>query len=203
MSLVLNVWRIPHSLAEERSGVAAIEFAVVAPVFLVLLMGSLDAGHVIYTRSVLSGAVEAAARSSALETGNTSEADAMVRDMVEPIAPGMELETSRLSYFDFSDIGRPERWTDSNGNDMCDDGEVYIDENRSGAWDEDVGTVGNGGANDVVVYEVRITYDPVFAVPFVPASWLERSASATAVRKNQPFALQRAYSTTTGTCTDV
>jgi len=195
--------RHPGQLQMDCAGVAAVEFATVAPVLLVLLMGSLDAGHTLYTRSVLSGAVEAAARSSALETGNTAQADSMVNEMVSPIAPGMRLTTSRLSYFDFSDIGRPERWTDSNGNDTCDDGEVYIDENRSGGWDEDVGTIGNGGANDVVVYEVRITYDPVFAVPFLPASWLERSASATAVRKNQPFALQRAYSTTTGICTDV
>jgi hypothetical protein len=199
----MMTFRRPGQLQADCTGVAAVEFATVAPVFLVLLMGSLDAGHTLYTRSVLSGAVEAAARSSALETGNTAQADAMVNEMVAPIAPGMRLTTSRLSYFDFSDIGRPERWTDSNGNDTCDGGEVYIDENRSGGWDEDVGTIGNGGANDVVVYEVRITYDPVFAVPFLPASWLERSASATAVRKNQPFALQRAYSTTTGTCTDV
>lgn len=182
------------------SGATIVEFAMVAPIFLVLLVGGLDVGHSIYARAILSGAVEAAARSSALESGDTVAADAMVLNSVSSVLPSVELTTQRTSYFDFSDIGRPERWTDSNGNDTCDNNEPFIDENRSGNWESDVGVTGNGSANDVVVYHVEARYRPIFVIPFLTEPDGERTIVATAVRKNQPYALQRSYGTSTGTC---
>ena len=55
MKLLITRSRLPSRLQMDCTGVAAVEFAVVAPVFLVLLMGSLDAGHTLYTRSVQIG----------------------------------------------------------------------------------------------------------------------------------------------------
>ncbi|MEZ5694905.1 MAG: pilus assembly protein [Sphingomonadaceae bacterium] len=176
------------------------EFGVIAPVFLVLMMGVLDIGHMIYGQSVLNGAVEAAARGSALETANTAVADAEVADQVGPVLPGVTVTSTRTSYFDFADIGRAEPWNDVDSNGQCNDGEVYTDQNSNGQWDEDIGVAGNGGANDVVIYEVSATYEPIFRIPFMPEEWESRTLKASTVRKNQPFAAQTDYSEEAGSC---
>ena len=180
---------------------AAIEFAIVAPVFLTMLIGIFDIGQMAYGRSVLSGAAQNAARSSALETANTTRADEAIREKVAPILPGAEVSSTRVSYYDFSDIGRAERWNDADSDGTCDDGEIYVDENGSGGWDADIGVIGNGGASDVVVYTVTATYTPVFKVPFAPESWNERRLTVSLVRKNQPFADQEEYGSEAGVCT--
>lgn len=181
-------------------GVAVIEFALVAPVFLILVMGTFDLGQMAYAKSVLEGAVQKAARDSALETASTLQADNLVKKIVSPVVPGAQIETSRTSYFDFVDIGRPERWNDANNNGSCDNNETYVDENSNGQWDRDIGVSGNGGASDVIIYTVTVTYTPVFKIPFMPDKWHDRTLTATAVRKNQPFAQQQAQGSTSGIC---
>jgi hypothetical protein len=177
------------------------EFGLIAPVFIVLLMGIFDLAHTAYAHSVFAGAVERAARDSSLETADTTAADQYVENVVTPVLPGVQVTTERESYFDFADIGRPEQYDDENGNDTCDNGEAYVDENRSGSWEADVGAAGNGGAGDVVVYTATATYDPLFTIPFMPSSWNTRTMKATAVKKNQPFSNQQDAGTTAGTCT--
>lgn len=189
-------------LLQQEQGIAAMEFGLVAPLFMLLVMGMFDLGHMAYARAVFEGAVEKAARVSSLETGDTEAADQMVENLVRPVLPDAILETERKSYFDFPDIRRPEQFADENGNDICDDGETYVDENRSGQWEADIGIEGNGGSSDVVMYTVTATYTPVFRVPFFPEAWNTRSLRATAVKKNQPFGNQEEWATTTGTCTD-
>lgn len=190
------------ALARQQHGTAVMEFGLIAPVFMMLMIGMYDITHMIYARSVFNGAVEQAAREASLETGDTEVADQIVADFIRPIIPGVEIETERTSYFDFADIERPEQFTDENDNDICDEGEAYVDENGSGEWEADVGVAGNGGAGDVVMYTVTATYTPLFKIPFMPESWNSRTMTATAVKKNQPFGDQAELATTAGTCTE-
>lgn len=187
-------------LRRDETGVTAVEFSLIAPTFLMLLMGTIDIGQMVYAQSVLNGAVQSAARGASLEGGDTAAADAMVLERVEGIMPGVVLATSRTSYYDFADIERPEQWNDADNNGVCNDGEAYTDENRNGQWDVDIGVSGNGGANDVVIYEVEATYEPLITVPFASESWSTRKLSSTAIRKNQPFSEQADYSSSAGTC---
>ncbi|MBV1691210.1 pilus assembly protein [Novosphingobium sp. G106] len=187
-------------LAAEQDGLAAIEFAIVAPVFCLLLMGIFDIGQMAYGRSILSGAVEKAARSSAMETADTTAADLMVQNAIKPILPGATFTSTRAAYVDFSDVNRAEKFTDTNNNGTCDAGEPYVDENRSGHWEADVGISGNGGANDVVLYTVTVNYKPVFRVNLLGNTTETRTMVAYGVRKNQPFATQRGYGSSAGTC---
>lgn len=182
------------------SGVAALEFALVAPVFLVLLMGMLNVGQVAYGTAVLNGAVQKAARDSTLEGANTAQADAIVKNLAAPVLPGATFVSRRTNYYDFADIGRAERFNDQNNNGTCDNSESYIDENRSGQWDRDIGRGGNGGASDVVVYTVEATFQPVFRIPLMPDQWGRKVLTASAIKKNQPFANQEEYGTTSGIC---
>ncbi|MFN4136299.1 MAG: TadE/TadG family type IV pilus assembly protein [Novosphingobium sp.] len=193
--------RLLRPLAADREGATIVEFAIVLPMFLLLLLGIMDVGQMVYGKSVLSGAVRRAARESALETRTISGADARVLDAIRPVLPGVTIETSRTSYVDFSDVGRPEKWNDTNGNGRCDNNEVFTDENRNGQWDEEMGRKGSeGGGSDVVVYTVTARFKPVFKVPFLPQRWNERSLTSTAVTKNEAFADQLGYGSSAGSC---
>jgi hypothetical protein len=190
------------ALARQQQGTAVMEFGLIAPVFMMLLIGMYDITHLVYARSVFNGAVERAAREASLETGDTNEADQIVADIIRPVIPDVVIETERMSYFDFADIERPEQFTDANDNDICDEGEAYVDENSSGQWEEDIGVAGNGGAGDVVMYTAKATFTPLFKIPFMPESWSSRTMTATAIKKNQPFGDQAELATTAGTCTE-
>ncbi|ABD26934.1 TadE-like protein [Novosphingobium aromaticivorans DSM 12444] len=190
----------PGKLVAEDCGVTTIEFALVLPVFLLAIVGCLDLGQMVYAVGVLDGAVEKAARSAALETGDTTAADAEVEDVMSRILPGSTLATSRKSYANYSDINRPERWNDADNNGTCSEGETYVDENGSGAWESDVGSNGNGSASDVVVYTVTVTYEPIFAMPLLPINWNTRELTSSAIKRNQPYAAQPGYGSDSGTC---
>ncbi|MCT2400456.1 TadE/TadG family type IV pilus assembly protein [Novosphingobium mangrovi (ex Huang et al. 2023)] len=185
---------------DDRRGVTALEFALAGPVLIILLLGIFDIGHMTYVTSVLQGAVQSVARNSALETADTATEDAYVEEMVQRVAPGATVTTSRKSYYDFADIDRPESWNDTNNNGTCDNSETYTDENKNGRWDADVGKSGNGGANDVVVYTVTMTYKPLFPIPWITDSNATRTLEASAVKKNQPFSLQNSLGSAAGSC---
>jgi hypothetical protein len=189
-------WR----LASAQQGAAAVEFAIVAPVFLLLLLGIFDIGQMAYAKAVLQGAVEQAARSGTLETANVTIADDIVKNPIRPILPNATFTMTRKSYYDFNDVARPEKFTDSDHDGNCDHGEPFVDENRSGSWDADIGRAGNGGAGDVVLYTVTMTYKPIFTLTTMGNDNASRTLTAVGVRKNQPFATQTAYGSGTGTC---
>jgi Flp pilus assembly protein TadG len=190
-----------RSLLQDSSGAGTIEFALVIPMFLMLIFGVIDLGQMVYGQSVLNGAVQQAARNSTLEIANTTTTDQLVRDTVSPVLPGATVTSTRTNYYDFSDISRKEKWTDSNANGRCDNGEPYVDENGNGHWDSDIGESGNGSANDVVIYTVTAVYTPVIAIPLVAGAFRQQiTLTSSAVKKNQPFANQVSYGTVTGTC---
>jgi Flp pilus assembly protein TadG len=188
-------------LRKDCAGAALLEFAFTAPLWILLVMGTLDMGQLAYAKAVLNGAVQDAARNASLETGDTDTADAMVQRQVSRIAPGAHVSSSRVSYYDFADIGRAEAWDDDNSSGTCDNGEAYTDENDNGQWDADVGVSGNGGADDVVMYTVTVQYERLFKIPLTPGG-TTRTITGTSVRKNQPFADQESLGSTVHTCED-
>lgn len=196
--------RLIQRLARDSRGIAATEFGLIAPIFLLLLVGLFDMSHMAYIRVIFDGVVQRAARSSSLEGADTATADNMIFELLKPVIPGVQrsdIKTKRMSYYDFADIKRPEKLTDKNGNGKCDKGENYIDENANGQWDDDIGSEDNGGAGDVVLYTAEVTYKPLFTIPFAPGLLGNRTLTATAVKKNQPFRQQTSYETTVKTCT--
>jgi Flp pilus assembly protein TadG len=191
--------RLAHRLRRDVRGVTVVEFAMIAPAFLFLILGMMDVGQLVYARSLIIGAAEEAARSNSLETADLAATEQQVGDMLKLIAPGATVDVTYRSYFDFADVGRPEQLNDENGNGLCDDGESYTDENSNGNWDADIGGSTNGSANDVVLYNVTATFDRLFKVPFLPGG-STYTVAASAMRKNQPFANQQGYSATAATC---
>lgn len=188
------------NLRKDQRGATMVEFAVLAPVFLAMLMAAFNLGQMSYGQALLNGAVQESARLSATEVADPDATDQNVRAIVSRILPNAEFDFDRRSYFDLSDIGRAESFNDDNDDGACNDGESFTDENGNGEWDTDVGTEGNGGASDAVVYTVTVTYEPLMPIPFAPDSWGNTTLRAVAVRKNQPFADQQELPATAGVC---
>jgi len=174
-----------------RSGVAAVEFGLVAPLVLMTMMGLFDMGYTIYTSVLLEGAIQETARQATIEGSytKTSELDEQVTSAVQAIAPSAQLSFKRTAYTSFSDIGRPEDFTDVNKDGRCDGGEPFEDANGNGTWDQDRGKAGSGGARDAVLYEVPVTFDRPFPIAGFLGTSPSRTLVARTVLRNQPYDL--------------
>jgi Flp pilus assembly protein TadG len=180
-----------RSLRDDRRGAALVEFALVTPVMLIMLMGFGDMLYQVYTQSILNGELQKAARDSGIEGGaaSTSTIDAKVQTMVKKIAPSATFTSTRKSYDSFSEVA-PEPFTDTNGNGIRDPGECFTDENGNGTWDQDPGATGQGGASAVTVYTMTATYPRLFPVAGLLGWPKTQTVSATTLLKNQPYATQ-------------
>ena len=187
-------------LRDNSRGVTVIEYALISPVFLTLLMGGMDVAQEAYALSLLNGATQKIARADTIQNANTSTNNATVLQTLAPVLPNVTVNSVRQNYNDFADIGRSEKWNDTNNNGLCDNGETYVDENSDGHFSTDVAESGNGGANDVVVWTVTATYRPMFYAPFVSRIAGTRTLKSVAIKKNQPFAAQTPYNNATGIC---
>lgn len=196
-----------RGLLGDARGTYVVEFAVGTPVFLIMTMGALDLGHTLYTRSVLQGTVQKAARDSALETGslttNQATIDAKVTSAVHDLNSSATVTVSRRFYKTFSkaQAAQHEDFTDSNGNGQCDNSEPYVDANRNGTYDADGGDAGQGGAKDITVYSVTMTYPRMFPTSTLIGLPANVTLTATTVLGNQPYADQSSYGAAlTGNC---
>lgn len=181
-----------RKLVRDARGVTAVEFGIIAPVFVMGLLGCFDLAHNMYTSSMLQGAIQKSARDSTIEGSSSSEAqlDARVTNAVRAVAPQATLHFSRRSYATFSEVGMAEDYTDVNDNGSCDAGEPFEDSNRNGSWDSDRGNSGFGGARDAVLYSVRVTYPRAFPVARMLGQSDTMTVSVATVLRNQPYGLQ-------------
>lgn len=186
----LALWR-------DRAGAAAIEFALAAPLLLLVIGGTLEMAQAYYVRTVLQSVVNGAGRNSSLQSGqaNSAAIDARVTHMIHDVMPSATVSFARRNYADFTSVGQPEDYTDTNKNGIYDKGECFVDMNGNGIWDDDLGKAGLGGANDVVVYTATVTYEQWFGFTHYFGLPLNQTLHATTILKNQPFATQ---STRTG-----
>ena len=179
-------------LSGDTTGVTVVEFALIAPVLITLLMGIYDIGYQLYISSVLQGAIQKAGRDSTIEgaASTTTAIDLAVETQVKKVVPTGTFTYSRKAYASFSDVARPEDFTDTNSNGKCDTGEPFEDVNGNGAWDTDRGKTGQGGAKDAVLYTVTVSYPR----PMAMASLLGFSNTITlkteTVLRNQPYGIQ-------------
>lgn len=176
-------------LIGDTRATAAMEFALTAPLFLLVLMGIFDFSMQLYAKSVLSGAVNRAARDSALEGNNAGQAaiDAAVTANVKTVFQDATLTYTRLAYDDFSGVNKPEPLTDSNNNGTRDAGECFTDTNGNGGWDANQGKGGQGGGDEVVLYTAEMQLTRLFpAWKMLGQPQVSRIKAATVLR-NQPF----------------
>ncbi len=187
------------SLARDRRGVTVIEFALILPVMLVLMMGMMEIAYQAYVQSVITGAVQKAGRDSGIQGATPATIDAKVLSQVRAVAPSAAFASgspTRLSYTNFSQVA-PEPFVDTNGNGVRNAGECFTDINGNGQWDADAGRSGQGGANDVTVYTAQVTYNRLFPVVKLLGWAGTATLSATTTLMNQPYASQNVPSPAT------
>lgn len=190
-----------RALLHANRGATVIEFALLAPVLAVLLMGAFDLSHTLYVQSALQGVVQKTARDSALEGGTDAEVmaalDKKVRDQILQLAPSGDVVITRRFYRDYATAAakKAETFTDTNGNGTCDAGEPYEDANLNSSWDLDGGDAGQGGAKDATVYTATVTYPKLFPFWKMVGGSERATTQATTVLRNQPYGDQSSYGT--------
>jgi Flp pilus assembly protein TadG len=174
-----------------QGGLSTVEFAFVAPILVLLVMGTVEFSLIMFTMATMESATAATAR-----TGKTGY-----------IAPGMTRQqtiintiTSRTAgllnpalfiisttvYPNFDNVSQPEPYTDSNGNGSYSVGEPFTDINGNGTWDEDMGAAGLGNAGDIVVY--NISYPWPINTPLIGLiTGNPYNITVRTVVKNEPF----------------
>ena len=192
---------LARRLRRDARGATAVEFAAIAPALLLVVLGLMDLGYNIYATSLLEGAVHKAGREATIEGAETRglAIDNGVRAAVGDIAPNAEVSFSRRAYIDFSDVDRPEDFTDANTDGICSDGEPFEDINGNGTWDEDRGRADMGGARDAVLYTVTVQYPRPFPVMKLLGFSPNVTSRAQTVLRNQPYGPQNKPAAV-GTC---
>lgn len=185
-------WHALNSIVDigaAKAGVTAVEFALVTPVLLLILMGGMDIARSAYVSSVLYGAVQKAGRDSSLETGGSASTaiDAKILAVVQPLATNGVLTVDRKNHSTFRNAKRAEPFDDLNANNDREPGECFEDTNSNGSWDRRGGRNGIGGADDIVVYTATFTYPRMFPMAGLMGLSPVQSLSATTILRNQPY----------------
>lgn len=183
--------RLRRKLVRQVDGVSAIEFAIVAPVLICIIMAIIELSYYAYATSVLRGSVAEAGRNSALESGAGGSAtiDAKVTSDFHAVSPQATLSFARKAYDSYGNVGKAEPYSDDNGNGNHDADECFTDINNNGSWDADQGVDGQGGATRVVEYTATARYYRLFPLTswFGMNEYMTVSASSQLV--NQPYAM--------------
>lgn len=151
-----------HAVVTRRAGhgQALVEFALVIPIFLVMLFGLVDAGRYVYMNSVLSQAAREGARAAAVEASWIGSTDPSCG------APGGPVCPSNASVLTSDATAAANRMVAPFGSVSA----LYISCNApgsapAGAWTSGTACTTNSGATgNVVSVRVVLTYNPITPV---------------------------------------
>nr|WP_276046705.1 MULTISPECIES: TadE family protein [unclassified Sphingomonas] len=176
----------------ENRGVTIVEFAIVAPCLMLIMMGLLSLGLRAYIGIQLQGALEQAARQVTVGTTTTTAmVTASVKAQVNRIMPRASVTVVPTSYYDFAHVGKPEPiTTDTAPLGTYNTGDCFQDLNGNGTWDADAGSSGTGGSDDIVYYTATLTYADPLPVKRLLGFPATTTVSGTTMMKNQPYASQ-------------
>ena len=181
------------ALAANQQGSSLIEFALAAPLVVLMIVGAIEFGMIMFVSTLMESALRDAARFGI--TGQVPDGATrldQILAIVEQRTIGLvDMSDAKIEvrvYPTFGDVGRGESYIDGNGNGAYDPGETFTDENSNGAYDSDVGQDGAGDAGAIVAY--RMEYAWPLRTPLAGALIGQDSKfvlrSAIAVR-NEPY----------------
>lgn len=187
--------RLLH-LTRSQRGITSVEFALIAPVFLLIVMGVIEFSMAMFTSVVLESATNNTARlgkTGYVPTGKTrSEA---IIDNVKTRTTGLldpnKISISEKTYSNFDKIGQPEPCIKPITA-PCPGvaGVNFVDINGNNTWDADMGQAGLGNPGDVVVYTV--SYPWKIMTPIVGKVLGNTiTLTARAVVRNEPYSVSR------------
>ncbi len=179
-------------LIRDERGVTAVEFAMLAPVMILLITGSIEAGHYMMVKTALEGAVATASRESIAnlvldEDTRDGRMRARIKHLMSPYqtAPGHQISIETKVYREIGD-SYPEAYEDLNDNGVYDEGEPFDDRNRNGVRDMNVPVEGRlGDVGDVIRYRVVYPTAPYFSL-LTPIFGERIDLTTNIVSRNEP-----------------
>lgn len=178
-----------RTLRRETSGVTIVEFAMILPALCVVLLGIFEIGWRQYVSSIVQGTLHEAARMATVGGKSTTDIDNYVKGRLRSFSHAATVTTSTRSYDEFSAVGTPELITsDTAPTGQFNPGDCYEDFNNNNSYDLDRGRSGLGGADDIVRYEVTISYPRMFPIAAFLGWGNTESVTSNTVLRNQPYA---------------
>lgn len=177
------------SMGSDQRGVTAVEFALLAPVLMVLIMGAIEMGTMMFAKAQLDGVMRRAARMAVTgdvvaNGGNGEKIDDYVKASA-PIVGNAKVDIEKEFYDRFDQVRQPEKKdTSSTTPPYC-----FEDVNGNQRWDVNPSRTGLGGADDIINYRVTVKYPALFPLVtnmVTKNPWVELSSQTTL--RNEPFA---------------
>lgn len=184
-----------QSLRRNQQGVAAIEFAIVAPVFFFILFSIIELGLVMFSATVIESATSSTSRSSRLGSdGAAGDRVSYIREQIRTLSLGL-IDADRILITtdlttSYEEIDKPERClvTPMPPIGTCPPGAPFDDTNGNGAYDGNLPALSIGSAGDIV--RLRVYYPWTIISPLVGAFMSDNGEyiiSSTTMVKNEEF----------------
>jgi Flp pilus assembly pilin Flp len=179
-------------LRGDEEGATLMEFGLIAGPLIALLFGIMEIGYQGYVDTMSKSIMHQVARQASVGGKSIAQIETEIKDGLDPLLlSNARVEVKVRSYFEFTNIGKPEKLTkDINNDGNLDSGDCYLDGNDNGVFDINTGKSGTGGPDDIVNYEITIVSPRVFPLTTLFGGSKEMTSyNATAVR-NQPYGSQ-------------
>jgi len=177
-----------RSIAGDERGATIVEFAFVAPVLVLTLLGLFDLGYKSYVSSVLQGALHEAARLATVGNKTDAQLDTNTRARLRDFSRGSTIAIARKSYADFDGVEVPEVITsDTAPFGSYNSGDCYQDANNNNSYDLDRGAAGGGQSEDAIHYQVTITYPRLFPLGSLMGLPTTETVRSSTLLRNQPY----------------
>ena len=149
-------------VAADEAGSPTVEFALAAPVLLLVVAAIIEFGMIMFVTVLMEGGLREAARygiTGQIPAGGDRAGQILdiVADRTLGLVDVNKATISITAFPTFDDVGKGEDFVDGNKNEKYDFGETFKDCNGNGKRDESRGKSDAGGGGDVVVY--RFDYD--------------------------------------------
>lgn len=177
-----------HCFGGDKRGATIVEFALVVPILVGLLLSILEVGYHGYVTAVVQGALSNASRQVTVGGKTATDVETIIKTEVQAVVPAQYVTVSTRRYYNFSNVGKPEKITsDTDPKGVFNLGDCFEDANNNATYDATLGDTGVGSADDIVYYTVNVAYPNLTPVGAL-LSWAPtRSVAATTVIRNQPF----------------
>lgn len=182
-----------RAFVRAREGATAIEFAVVAPVLMLLMFGIIEFSLIMLVSNIMESATSISSRlakTGYAESGMSREETilASVEEHAGTLLDPAKLTVTSKYYAQFDQIGDAEPWNDANHNGVAEAGE-YDDINGNNQYDSDMGLAGYGNAEDIVVYTVSYPWAVMTPIlrEIIGDAQGNFTVTAHAVVKNEPY----------------
>ena len=183
-----------HALRKDKRGATLLEFGLIAPVLIIVLLGLFDMGYQSYAKSVMAGTLYKAARRATTGSYTTAQIDTYINQQLTRFNGRGTVTITKKSYYEFSGVGKAENFRigDTVPLNVYNAGDCFEDTNANNTYDDasTAGRTGLGGSDDIIYYNVSMNFPRLFPMYRLMGWTADVTVSENTVLRNQPYAAQ-------------